>query len=506
MHLQLRTWILTAMAVGGALVIGEGLADEKYFLTSVMVALTLWLFAEWWGGPRPEAWLLGAVLFGYLVGNRGFAQFSLASRLPLLPAEAALLVGVPAILFRAGFKQVAFVRRDALNLAILVWMVVATARLPIDWRRDGFLALRDFATVYYGSFFFLAQTMGSHPASLKLLRTAITAAAIVLPPLAIGFQRAPDFFISLTTVRGVPLIFHKSDLIATSLAASTFWLWTRWEETRHKIWLIPAGISLAAIAPMPSPRAAMVATAFVTLIWWMARRRRIVALQLSVVLLAAATLPAVMLFKDNYRDTPIYSAYEHAISIFDFQGSGVYHNRDSGDPGDNNRFRLVWWQAVARETLETNPIFGLGFGYDLSARFLADYDWLMVEDFSARSPHSILFTMLGRMGLTGLAAFVMIAAAMCAVTWRVMQRARTDDRALSALGWWSVSWVLFVSGCFGVVLEGPMGAVVFWTALGLANSTSVKVLADPEPASTVESDQASQQPAAASLPSARHSI
>jgi hypothetical protein len=182
MHLQLRTWVITAMAVGCALVIGVGLADEKYFLTSVMVALTLWLFAEWWGGPRPEAWMLGAVLFGYLVGNRGFAQFSLSSRLPLLPAEAALLVGVPAILFRAGFKHVAFLRRDALNLAILVWMIVAAARLPIDWQRDRFVALRDFATVYYASFFFLAQTLGMHAASLKLLRGSLTAAALVLPP------------------------------------------------------------------------------------------------------------------------------------------------------------------------------------------------------------------------------------------------------------------------------------------------------------------------------------
>jgi CHASE3 domain sensor protein len=32
--------------------------------------------------------------------------------------------------------------------------------------------------------------------------------------------------------------------------------------------------------------------------------------------------------------------------------------------------------------------------------------------------------------------------------------------------------VILVSACFGVVLEGPMGAVVFWTILGLASATS----------------------------------
>jgi hypothetical protein len=500
MHLQLRTWLITAAAVGIAVVIGIGLADEKYFLTSVMVTVSLWIFAEWWGGPRPEGWMLALVFFGYLVGNRGFAQFSFSSRLPLLPAESALLVGVTAVLFRAGIRQVTFVRKDALNLAILIWMVMATARLPIDWQRDRFVALRDYATVYYASFFFLAQTLGAHAPTLNLLRGALTAAALVLPPLAIAFQRAPDFFIAASTFRGVPLIFHKSDLIATSLAASLFWLWTRWEETHRKIWLIPAACALAAIAPMPSPRAAMVATAGVTLLWVAARRRRILLLQLSVVLVAAASLPVLMLVKDDYRETPIYSAYEHAISIFDFQGQGVYQNRDSGDPGDNNRFRLVWWGAVTRETLETNPLFGLGFGYDLSARFLADYDWLTVEDFAARSPHSIIFTMLGRLGLTGLAAFLAIAVAMGTGTWRLLRRARTDDAALGALGWWSVSWVLFVSGCFGVVLEGPMGATVFWTALGLAHATSAGVLADPAP--RLDPAEESPREAVAALPTA----
>jgi len=79
---------------------------------------------------------------------------------------------------------------------------------------------------------------------------------------------------------------------------------------------------------------------------------------------------------------------------------------------------------------------------------------------------------LGRMGLAGLAAFLALVAAMAARTWRLARLARTDDAALPALGWWSVSWVMFVSGCFGVVLEGPMGAVIFWTSLGMANATT----------------------------------
>jgi len=41
-----------------------------------------------------------------------------------------------------------------------------------------------------------------------------------------------------------------------------------------------------------------------------------------------------------------------------------------------------------------------------------------------------------------------------------------------SLGTWCAAWVILVSACFGAVLEGPMGAVIFWSALGLAAAMS----------------------------------
>jgi hypothetical protein len=35
--------------------------------------------------------------------------------------------------------------------------------------------------------------------------------------------------------------------------------------------------------------------------------------------------------------------------------------------------------------------------------------------------------------------------------------------------------VLLVSACLGVFLEGPMGATIFWTILGLANGVRPQV-------------------------------
>lgn len=468
MHPRLRTVIIVALAPVVGIAAAVGLANESYVASALVLGVLLWVGAEWAGGPRPEAWVLAAILVGYIVGNRGFAQASPVASLPLLPAESAFLICVPAMLFRSVFRQAAFIRKDGLNLALGLWMLVGAARLPLDWREFGGIAVRDFAMVYYAGFFFIAQGLGGHAASVRLLGRAVTVAAVLLPPVAMAFLKVPDFFINTITLHGIPLIYHKYDLVATSLAAGFFWLWMRWEESRRWWWLAAAGVSLACIAPLPSPRAAMVAALVVTIFWILARRWRIAALQFATVAVGAAAVVPVLVFSTrDIRSTPLYSAYEHAISIADFEGRGAYVNDASGDPGGNNRFRLVWWRAVALETWDEAPVFGLGFGYDLSARFLADYDWLGNEDFNARSPHSMLFSTLGRMGIVGLALWLWVAACMAKRTIRAFRRTQFE-----AMGWWSVAWTLWVSACFGVVLEGPMGAVIFWTALGLANATT----------------------------------
>ena len=71
------------------------------------------------------------------------------------------------------------------------------------------------------------------------------------------------------------------------------------------------------------------------------------------------------------------------------------------------------------------------------------------------------------MGGVGLAALLAIIAAMTLQTWRALRDRTTDP---TAVGLWCAAWVIFTSACFGVVLEGPMGAVVFWSLLGMANA------------------------------------
>jgi hypothetical protein len=466
MNPRLRTSLFAAIGVAVALMIGIDIADDSYGLASVLALVSIWLIVKRVSPVPPAAWVIAIVVTGYVVGNRGFAQFQVTPSLPILPAEAALLVAVPALLLRIAFKGTQGIQRDALNYSILIWIVLGSVRLPADVRNYGFLALRDFAMIYYSAFFFVAQDFGHDSGAGRLLRRSITVAFILLLPVVISIQISPTFLLDNFTWHGIPLIFHKSDLIATSLAAGFFWLWTRWDKTHSSSWFLAAAASLLLVAVMPSPRAGMLGLFVVTILWIAVGRWRIAAAQVGIAASAALlSLGLVVASGKSVQTSVPYSMYEHVASFFDPAGTGTYINGESGDLGGNNQFRLIWWRDVIEDTLSTNPALGLGFGSDLSTRFLADYDLLNDENFAARSPHSIIVTVIGRMGIVGFLAWAAIMVNVATLVWRLMKSGDADKMGLAGL-----IAVVLISACFGVVLEGPMGAVLFWTALGLGNS------------------------------------
>jgi len=463
---RLRFALFLVAGAAIAVFIAADISDEHYGVAVLVALFSCWLIIERTSDAPPDAWLLGAVLVGYMVGNRGFAQIQPARHIPLLPAEAVLLVTIPALIVRMANKRASGLRNDSINYLILAWIAYGTMRLPLDLGRFGVTALRDYAMIYYASFFYVGQAFGVHAASARLLKRALTVGFAALLPVVVSIQLFPEFLLEHLTWQGIPVIYQKSYLIATSLAAGFFWLWTRRHPNGGLVWPLLAAASLLLIGLMVSPRAAMAATVITTLLWIIAGRWRIAAVQFAIVLGGSAlALAAVALSGRDPRTSAPYSVYEHAVSIFDPEGTGSYINAESGDPGSNNRFRVVWWTDVIDETLTTNPVFGLGFGSDLAARFLADYDLLGDETFSARSPHSMIVTTFGRMGFIGLAIWLAASSAMARIVWRLLRRGDPDSLGLA-----SATCVIWISSCVGVVLESPMGAVIFWTVLGLANS------------------------------------
>lgn len=485
---RLRSVLVALAASVLAIWVGVAIAQEEHFLAFLTAALSTWLLVAWVGGPLAEAWLVAFLVFGYVVGNRGFAQVAPAGNLPLFFGELGLAGATALLLIRHALLRRLPVTGDLLNGTLLLWIAIGCGRILFDAREYGLVALRDFATIYYAAFFFIAQALNRHRDSNRLLLATLTGTFALLPVTSLLSDLLPDFFSRHLVVKGVPLIYYKGDLLATFLIAGFFlllpagaWNW-REHGWRWAAALVSLGYGIALVS-----RAGMAGLA-VALGWCaLARRWRPVVATAAVCAAGLVGTTTVSLVRgEDFTQTRAYAVIEHLQSMADFSGTGAYQSPDAADSGDNNRFRLVWWRTIVEETMAGGPLLGLGFGHDIARGFVQEYYPLMEGEFTARSPHSVLFTIFGRMGAVGLASWLAFLAVLAAVTQRQVAAARraggqppgaAGDRFTLLL----LSWVILISACFGVVLEGPMGAIPFWVILGLAHGPEPGSAATAEP-------------------------
>lgn len=476
MSLHVRRALLVGLAIAGAVFVAFKIAAGEMLVPELLAAGTILLLVAHLGW-RVEAVVLAGTLFGYIVGNRGIAQFAPAAEIPVLMGELSLGFCAAVLLLRGALARHLPLRKDALNLSVLLWLALGAGRLFVDIRTFGFVAVRDAATVYYALYFFVAQEIAREERARWLLLRALEVGLLLLTPVFLLWVYFPYFFNTYLIVRGVPLIFYKGDIVATLLAGGVFYFYFRAEATRRN-WAWGAMALNLAGALLPTTRAAMLGLVVVSALHGWARRWRFFFALASMVLVFAAISVGPAVFSNRpLHNTLAYRTVEYALSILDLRpAGGSYRSYDEGDvkgrPDDNNAFRLVWWKTVARETFAAAPVFGQGFGADLATSFLSNYGLAGQTDFSTRSPHSILFTTFGRMGFAGIATLAMVLIACAHRTLVVLRRDRATPGGGEELALWAMVWVIFLSACFGVVLEGPMGAIPFWTLLGLANRSA----------------------------------
>jgi O-antigen ligase len=477
MNPRLRTALVMLAASALAVWVGISLAQEKHFIATVAALVSVWAVLAWTRGPLAETWLLGFLVFGYVIGSRGFAQFSPIAGLPLFLSELGLAVVVALVLLRGAQSRILPVQGDWFNGVLLLLLALGAGRIAWDVRSHGFMALRDFATVYYVLYFFAAQALARHPASNRLLHAAFLATFAVLPFAGMLSAAFPDFFLSNLLVNGVPLVFYKGDLLATFLFTGFIMLLPTgdlgWRGGDPWRWLVALAALIFGLTLLS--RASMVGL-FVAIAWLaLAGRWRPFKVLAGVCLAGMLGVTTVSLLqKKDFTQTRAYAIYEAAASVADFSGTRNYRSGFTDDKADNNRFRLVWWRNVAEETLTVSPVFGLGFGADLARGFVQEYYPDSGDDFSARSPHNIYMTALGRMGLIGVGVLLAVYLLQFRTTLRTVRAARRDPGMQEALTLQAACWVVLISACFGVVLEGPMGAIPFWIMLGLAHHEATR--------------------------------
>ncbi|GHC10338.1 O-antigen ligase family protein [Cerasicoccus arenae] len=454
-------WQLGTGSLFGPLVLCGGLA---YILIVTM------LRCHW------EALFMGLLVLGYLVGNRGFAQL-MPPGLPMLPAEAGVLVVSLALILRIPLERDFSFRLTPLTVFIAVWMATSSAHMIFDLSSSGFLAIRDFAMVYYAVFFFGGMTLAKREQSIRIIEWAL---GIGFALMAVGYLLylvAPEMFHQIR-YRSSPVIYYKGDLVGIFAAAGIFFYYgvsTRCSGKLEKIGLtLLMGLS-AGVLFLTLARSAMVGAAIGLCIMVIAGHWRILPRLLLVGVLGSALVIAVDISHERrLAESQLYAVFEHGVSLVDFAGSYDYQNPESKDTGDNNRFRLVWWRSLTEHVLENGPVQGLGFGYDLANPFIQEYYPQGNETFRTRSPHNFLLSVFGRTGMIGIFCWVLILGAMTNQAWRLVRKQKAREPLQPALIFLIMAWTIFFGALFQVVLEGPMGAVLFWLLLGLSQMTLPK--------------------------------
>ncbi|HYC69899.1 MAG TPA: O-antigen ligase family protein [Opitutaceae bacterium] len=491
MNPRLRTTLITLFCAVLAVWLGWKVAEGSYFWPGLAAAAAIGAVSVRLLRLPLDVIVCGWLLIGYIAGNRGFAQLMPAPGIPLLPAEAALLLACSWRFVAAAVERRLPFRRDALDWAVLAFLAVGGVRLVFDFPRFGFLALRDSAMVYYALFFFLAREMARDRAAARYLLGCALVGCALLPPLFALYTLFPSVFLERLTVHGVPLVFYKGDLMNTYFAAGSLLLFLLARGLAQPLLrLVASGMFLYVLAG--DNRASLLGLLAATALLAVARRWRYPLWQVAGAGLAAIVVGGLAHFADNaWAERKLAGFADRARSVTDVFGLRAYASEESGYKGDNNRFRYIWWRNVLVDTWTQNPVLGLGFGADLAGSFLQEYYPDSAEEFTARSPHNYHLSVFGRLGLVGVAAWLWVCLALAQCGWRSL---RQDH---DAAGWalWSVVTVIVVSASFGVVLEGPMGAVPFWMIAGLAASRLTKQ-PEPAPAASGEAAPATPEPAA----------
>jgi hypothetical protein len=131
---------------------------------------------------------------------------------------------------------------------------------------------------------------------------------------------------------------------------------------------------------------------------------------------------------------------------------------------DNKVWRLAWWYTIITESLHPkNILMGKGVGVNLA--LIND---IKVENESLRAPHSFHLNILARFGWIVFCIWIY---------WMFMhfKKIRSDQNEFLVMSL-IIMVVFLVNASFDVYLEGPMGAMPFWTWMGILYQSDTETI------------------------------
>lgn len=466
--------LLSALGLLVAIFVGAMVGEGSYAAIIAGVGGLLFFcgFALLGGDASAEAKLLAILIFGYTSFQRGFAEINFGRIVFVGEIGLALLLFF--VLARVAFKHANPIPNHAITLPVILLLFLAASRFYLlDFRRFGLvLAARDLATVYYSLYYFIGFTIGQSQTSTELVRKSFYWGMIVYVPMIWILKIGAGF--SGFCARSAALLGTRDMASIVPTVAGLFCVLYAFYDKRRLRLLAYAVFPLAHVI-ITNERSAYLACAvgLVLVTYVSARDGLTFMIRLGGGgILVAAALGFILLFSAYSHQSMLQPIVEKTTTIFDFDAFADSKTAVAGQTEthstETNRWRTTWWRTIYDDVMATNPAFGLGFGYDLAARFLQEYySNRYFGSWDTRGPHNILFTYLGRMGLVGAGLFCILVALIFTNLWRIAKAVRRRKQTPKQLEPWLIVFAIVMVAFFSHTLEGPMAAIPFWSFLGI---------------------------------------
>jgi len=414
--------------------------------------------AAYWTFSDSYLMTLGALLAGYAIIGRPFAYIGVP---PVYVGEVVFVMGTIAFL-KSKCAVASLVTLPSLLLGILIgWVAIRTLANLSEFGAD---ALRDSAIIGYGGFAFTtAALLLEKPGRLSLiisyLRVVGSTIILVAPLLIIGSCLIPN----------MNLYFNLS-LLANHLAGAALLILLDFKRAGIG-WLILLCIGIAMLST--ETRNGM-CTIVISLTFALIVTGRWRTLGAIVIIMASIIALAYMLdlsVTRQFGDLRNISARQLLENFF-----SIFGGTTEGNQWGTRQWRIEWWNTIFDYTFN-GPYFWTGKGFGINLATAAGF--LGTPDQSApllRSPHNGHLTILARLGVPGLALWLLTLCSWCAMLLVNMVHARRcGDNAWADLFVLIFCYTLafIVDMTFSVTLEGPQGGIWFWSLFGVGLGTTM---------------------------------
>ncbi len=403
--------------------------------------------------------LLCFALLGYALGGRGFAYLGIA---PIYIGEFVLGVGLIAFLTTRQWSRVMRLAPAMMLVPLVVW---GTVRLVPGIEEYEIFAVRDAVIWGYAAFaFFVAASVIAQPHRLPQLieryRT-FTKIFLIAMPIVFAIYRFTGSAMPLWPGTNIKILQEKEgDVLVHLSGILAFWM----ADPKRKVsWIWTSLLTLNMCLMGVVDRAGLLTFGAIMILCLFAKPRHEAAWR-TISMLALA---GVLLWASSFRlEIPGGKGRDISAERFVESFRSMFGESKSAADESNKEWRLEWWKTIIGYTFNGEYFWtGKGFGVNLAT----DDGFQLSSDESLRSPHSIHMNVLARMGVPGIAIWLLMHATWLYCVGDAYLRSRRRNHRI----WCGLFLFLFayylafmINGSFDVFIEGPMGGVWFWTIYG----------------------------------------